>query len=136
MKFSDELKIKAFALDKNYNLESQKVDLTKLCSTLNKHLTKEVKENICSGNLDLIVGLDDLYGRISNTNYILHPQRGLALMHAVFGYSIGGTTQLKNNFHENTDIIRVLTSTFEAKYQDELTKPKSVEREIQENMAN
>ena len=136
VKFSDELKIKAFALDKNYNLDSQKVDLTKLWPTLDKNLAKEVKENICSGNLDLIIGLDALYGRVSNTNYILHQERGLALMHTVFGYSIGGTTQLKNNFHENTDIIRVLTSTFEAKYQDEPTKQKSVEREIQENMAN
>ena len=123
-------------MDKNYNLDSQIVDLTKLWPTLDKNLAKEVKENICFGNLDLIIGLDALYGRVSNTNYILHPFYCLALMHTVFGYSIGGSTHLKSNFHENTDIIRVLTSTFEAKYQDEPTEQNSVEREIQENMAN
>ena len=48
VKLSDGLKIKAFALNKNYNLDPQKVDLTKLWPTLDKKLAKEVTENICS----------------------------------------------------------------------------------------
>ena len=44
VKFSDELKIKAFALYKNYNLDSQKVDLSRLWPTLDKHLAKKSKK--------------------------------------------------------------------------------------------
>ena len=58
VKFSHVLKIIVFALDKKCNLDPQKDDLTKLWPTLDKQLAKEVKENICSENMGLIVGLE------------------------------------------------------------------------------
>ena len=56
-------------------------------------MAKEVKNNIVKGRIDIIVGLDQLYGNISNTNSITHPFKRLALLSTIFGYSLGGSTE-------------------------------------------
>ena len=61
--------------------------------TLDKQLAKEIKNNIVKGRIDIIVGLDQLYGKISNTNTIKHPYKRLALLSTIFGYSLGGSTE-------------------------------------------
>ena len=67
IKLSDEVKIKTFALTSNITLEPQKADLLNLWSTLDKNMAKEVKKNVVSGQVGVIIGVDQLYGKISNT---------------------------------------------------------------------
>ena len=134
LKFSDEIRLRTFALESNITLDPQKVDLKQLWPTLDKNLAKEVKKNITSGQIDVIIGVDQLYGKVSNTKIIPHPKRRLALMHTIFGYSLGGSTEEIGCTSRKEDAIQLMTSTFETKYNSEPTNQESAEREIQENM--
>ena len=134
VRLSDDIKIKTFALAQDYVINQQKIDLLKLWPTLDETLAKEVKENLATGGIDMIIGLDHLYGKISNTRHILHPDKRLALMHTHFGYSIGGSIASRHDSSNEQEAIQILTSAF--KIEKEPTKQRDAEREIQENMAN
>ena len=127
-----DIKIKTFAIAQDYNIDQQKFDLLKIWPTLDKTLAKEVKENTTAGGIDMIIGLDHLYGTISNTRHILHPEKKLALMHTVFGFSIGGTTASRDDSSSEQEAIQILNSSFQV--EKEPTKHNDTEREIQENM--
>ena len=89
--FHDDVTLDAYVLDSNLVLDSKKnVNVGKLWPTLDKKLAKEVKDNIVKGRIDIVVGIDQLYGKISNTNSIRHPHKRMALLSTVFGYSLGG----------------------------------------------
>ena len=50
-------------------LDSEKnINVGILWPTLDKKLAKEAKNNIVKGRVDIIVGIDQLYGKISNIN--------------------------------------------------------------------
>lgn len=69
---SDEVVIKAFVLDDDYKLEPNKINLAKSWPAINDELAKEVQLNMLSGQIDLIIGVDQLYNKISNSNIITH----------------------------------------------------------------
>ena len=60
VRLSDDIKIKTFALAQDYVINQQKIDLLKLWPTLDETLAKEVKENLATGGIDMIIGLDPL----------------------------------------------------------------------------
>ena len=67
--FHDGVYLDAYILDSNLVLQSEKeINVGLLWPTLDKQLAKEIKNNIVKGRIDIIVGLDQLYGKISNTN--------------------------------------------------------------------
>ena len=134
VRLSDDIKIKTFALPQDYVINQEKIDLLKLWPTLDDTLAKEVKENLATGGIDMIIGLDHLYGKISNTRHILHPEKRLALMHTHFGYSIGGNIASRHDSSNQQEAIQILTSAFQT--EKEPTKQLDAEREIQENIAN
>ena len=127
-----DIKIKTFAIAQDYNIDQQKFDLLKIWPTLDETLANEVKENITAGGIDMIIGLDHLYGTISNTRHILHPEKKLALIHTAFGFSIRGTTASRDDSSSEQEAIQILTSSFQV--EKEPTKHNDTEREIQENM--
>merc|ERR1712015_130781 len=61
IKLTKEVSIKTFALDTNIKLDKQKIDVRKLWPSLDGQLAKEVKRNITSRYIDVIVGMDQLY---------------------------------------------------------------------------
>ena len=63
------------------------------CGLLWINNCQKKKNYIVKGRIDIIVGLDQLYGKISNTNTIEHPYKRLALLSTIFGYSLGGSTE-------------------------------------------
>ena len=75
VRLSDDIKIKTFALAQDYVINQQKIDLLKLWPTLDETLGKEFKEDFAAGGIDMIIRLDHLYGKISNTRHILHPDK-------------------------------------------------------------
>ena len=83
---------------------STKIDLLKLWPTLDGTLAKEVIENFATGGIDMIIGLDHWYGRVSSTQYILYPDKRLTLMHTNFGYSIGGSTASRHGCNDQAAI--------------------------------
>ena len=76
----------------------------------------------------MIIGLDHLYGRVSNTRHILHPDKRLALMHSHFVYSIEGSIASRHDSSNDQEAIQILTSAFKIK--KEPTKQQYAEREI------
>ena len=108
--------------------------MLKLWPTLDDTLDKEVKDNLATGGIAMIIGLDHLYGRVSNTRYIFHPDKRLPLVHTNFEYSIGGSIASRHDSSNDQEAIQILTSAF--KIEKEPTKQQDAEREIQENMAN
>ena len=62
----NDVSIKAFVLESNINLEPQAIDLKVVWPSLDKELAKEVKRNLIGGQIDAIIGLDELYGKITN----------------------------------------------------------------------
>ena len=136
--------IKAFVLESNLNLEPQVINLNEVWPSLDKQLAKEIKQNVTGGQIDIIIGLDELYGKITNTTIIQHPYRRLILMKTIFGFSLGGSTQEKEN-PEHTNDICALMSKFEATYEKdeptvqlyEVSEPnQQPEVKIQKNMDN
>ena len=51
------------------------------------------------------------------------------------GYSIGGSTASRQDSISDQAIVRIFTSTFDTKYENEPRKQRYAEQEIQENMA-
>ena len=51
---------------------------------------------------------------LKNTKTITHPERRLALMSTIFGYSIGGSTQKKLEFTEEPRNLTMMASTFDS----------------------
>ena len=67
----DKVTLDAYVLDSNLMLDSKKnINVAKLWPTLDKKLAKEVKANIVKGKIDIVIGIDQLYGKISNTKII------------------------------------------------------------------
>ena len=87
--------------------------------TLHDTLEKEVKESFATGEIDMIIdmiiGVNHLYGRVSNSRYILHPDKRLVLMHTNFGYSNGGSIASRHESSNDQEVIQILTSTFKFK---------------------
>ena len=78
-------------------------------------IAKEMKRNLTGCQIDVIIGLDELYGKIRNTTLIQHPYRRLILMKAIFGSSLDGPTLEKSLEHTND--ICALMSKLEASYE-------------------
>ena len=93
--FHDGVYLDAYVLDSNLVLDSDKnINVGSLWPNLDKQLAKEVKNNIVKGRVDIIVGIDQLYGKISNTNSNRHPYKRIALLSTIFGYSLGGLQKI------------------------------------------
>ena len=108
--------IKAFVLESNINLEPQVIDLKVVWPSLDKELAKEVKRNLTGGQIDVIIGLDELYGKITDGTITQHPHRRLILMKTIFGYSLGGSSLEKENTDHITDICGLM-SKFDVSYE-------------------
>ena len=67
--------IHAYVLNSNLTLAPAKINLTKVWPTLDRKLAKAVKDNITEGKIDIVIGVDQLYGKISNTKTIPHPEK-------------------------------------------------------------
>ena len=91
VRLSDDITIKTFVLAQDYVMKQQKIDLLTLWPTLDETLAKEVKENLATGGIDMIIGLDHLYGKISNIRHIIHPDKRLALLHTHLDILLEGT---------------------------------------------
>ena len=77
VRLSDDIKIKTFALPQDYVINQEKIDLLKLWPTLDDTLAKEVKENLATGGIDMIIGLDHLYGRFRTLGTFYIQKNGL-----------------------------------------------------------
>jgi len=110
---SEAVSINAFVLESNLVLsdDMQRINLKDEWPNLDKQLNAEVKKNLTGGKMDVVVGIDSLYGVVSNTKLISHQTKRLALLHTIFGYSIGGSTLDKFDSKNFEDNINMLTST-------------------------
>ena len=59
----NDVSIKAFVLETNLNLEPQAINLNVVWPSLDKELAKEIKRNLTGGQIDIVIGLDELYGK-------------------------------------------------------------------------
>ena len=66
----DNVKVQAFVLDSNLMLEPAKINLAKWWPALDKNLAREVKKNVIGGKIDIVIGVDQLYGK--NIQYQNH----------------------------------------------------------------
>ena len=106
-----------------------------------KKLAKEVKRNFIGGQIDVIIGLDELYGKITDGTIVQHPHRRLILMKTIFGYSLDESSLEKENTKYTTDICGLM-SKFDVTYEKseptlqlEITEPnQQSEIKIQQNM--
>ena len=108
--------IKAFVLESNLNLEPQAIDLNVVWPSLDKELAKEIKRNLTGCQIDVIIGLDELYSKIEDSTIIQHPHRRLILMKTIFGFSLGGSS-LETENTEYTNDICGLMSKFKVTYE-------------------
>ena len=135
--------MKAFMLESNLNLEPQAVNLNEVWPSLDKKLAKEIKRNLTGGQIDIMIGLHELYGKITDTTIIQHPYRRLILIKNIFCFSLGGSTLEKENPGHANDIC-ALMSKFEATYEKdeptlqlEVSEPnQQPEVKIQKSMDN
>ena len=72
--------VHAYVIDSDLTLEKRKVNLSKIWPTLETNLAKNIRKNIIDGRIDMVIGVDQIYSKISNTKTIPHPEKGLALL--------------------------------------------------------
>ena len=126
--------VHAYVLDSDLTLEPRKVNLSKIWPTLDIKLAKSVRKNIVDGRIDMVIGVDQLYGKISNTKTIPHPEKGLALLSTIFGYSIGGSMSNKfENVATESPNLHVLTTSYQSTEPTQLGHTET-EHDIQEMM--
>ena len=51
------------------------------------------------GKIDVVIGIDQLYTKVSSAKTISHPIKGLVLLDSIFGWSLGGSTLKKEEPH-------------------------------------
>ena len=125
--------IKAFALEADNKLEPHKLNLTKLWPALDKELTKDIKANMASGQIDLIKGEDIIYNKVSNNKMITHPKPRRGLTRYMFEFSaLISTEQISYSSldnHERCKLTAIVDTSLENEQMD------STSLEIHENMA-
>ena len=65
--FNESLSVNAFVLNSNISLEAPKVNIHELWPELDPEISKQVRHNLAGGNVDVIIGLNEIYGRFCNT---------------------------------------------------------------------
>ena len=128
-------------LESNLNLEPQAINLNVVWPSLDKELAKEIKRNLTGGQIDVIIGLDQLYGKIKDSTIIQHPHRRLILMKTIFGYSLSRSNLEKENTEYINDICGLMSKLdvtyekIEPTLQLEVTEPNQrSEMKIQKRM--
>ena len=130
-------------LESNLNLEPLAINQNAVGPSLDKELAKEIERYLTGGQIDVIIGLDELYGKITDSTIIQHPHRRLILMKTIFGFSLGGSSLEKDNTEYTTDICGLM-SKFEVTYEKmeprlqlEVSEPNQLsEMKIQKSMDN
>lgn len=85
-----------------------------------RQLAIQVKQNRIGGQIAVIIGLDELYGKKRSTKNIQDPTQRLIHMNTIFWFSLGGSVEGKENSGHNND-ISTLMAKLEATY--EINKP-------------
>ena len=140
IEIAKDVKVDIFVVDTKLKLEPQDLDLKTIWPSLDTKLRKEVDDNMKSGDIDVVIGVDLLYRKISNTKTILHPTKGLVLLNTIFGYSIGGSTLEKEDVLSsspppNDMQMQIFTSTVKPTEPTIIRdEPDSTEEEIQAAM--
>ena len=69
-----------------------------------------MKANIVKGKIDIVIGIDQLYGKISNTKIISHPHKRMALLSVICGHFLGGSTQEKDDFDGGSNLSMLVSN--------------------------
>ena len=84
-----------------------------------------------SGGIDIVVGMDQLYQKIPNTNIIKHPNISLILLNTIWGYSLGGAVEDKNGAEKLDKTLLLANFTTNTSTEPTFTE---MEATIQQNM--
>ena len=84
-----------FVVDAHVTIDKPCIDLDDLWPNLDDKLKLQAIENMIDRQVDVIIGPDPLYRKITDTKSIPHPDRGLALLNTKFGWSLGGSPEKK-----------------------------------------
>ena len=84
-----------FVVDTHVTIDKPCIDLDDLWPNLDDKLKLQAIENMIDRQVDVIIGPDPLYRKITDTKSIPHPDRGLALLNTKFGWSLGGSPEKK-----------------------------------------
>ena len=84
-----------------------------------------------SGGIDIVVGMDQLYQKVSITNIIKHPNLSLILLNTIWGYSLGGAVEDKNGAEKLNKTLLLANFTTNTSTEPTFTE---MEATIQQNM--
>ena len=99
-----------------------------------------IEHNMCHGNLDCILGIDQLYSKVIKVNKtIQHPTKGLAIKETIFGPSIGGSTEHRADDVDQTINLKIFATSMEENENEPTIicegNENCTEKEIQLNIA-
>ena len=116
------IQLKAFVVDTKIKLDTPELDIPSLWPALEPNVRKEAEHNLLSGGIDIVVGMDQSYQKVSNTTIIKHPNLSLILLNTIWGYSLGGAVEDKNGAGHKTLLLANYTTR-------EFTEPTFTEME-------
>ena len=61
-----------------------------------KRSLKEVTQNLIEGQIDMIIEIDQLYQMVTDSKSTSNPTKGVGLLNTLFGWTLGGTLQNKD----------------------------------------
>ena len=90
--------MEAFIVKSLITLNETKISLKKVWPGLEKNLYIDAKKNMTHEKLDILVGMDNLYTKLSHAKIVSHPTLGLVLKNTAFGWSLIGSLSPKLDF--------------------------------------
>ena len=94
---SDSISLDIFVIDTNLKLDQQQIEVRKTWPSLDPNLLKQATKNMIHGKIDVVIGIYQLYTKVSSAKTISHPIKGLVLLDNIFGWSPGGSTLKRKN---------------------------------------
>ena len=97
-------------IDVNLMVESPKIELQKVWPSLEDKLRTEVESNLVCGTVDMIIGIDTLYSKAKYNSAFNHPELGLQMASTLFGNTLGGILDTREDNIDHPIKLRALTT--------------------------
>lgn len=105
--------IDCFVVDANLILDTPSFNLKQIWPNLDNNLERDINNNIACGDIDVIVGMDQLYTKVYKHNEIKHATLGLRIVDTIFGHTIGGNTTTRSHGVEEPIEIQAYATTID-----------------------
>ena len=91
----NDVEFQFLVVDVGFTIDNASTNLDDIWPNLDTVTKTEVTANFVAGSVNVIIGIDQLYAKVTKNAAIAHGSKGLIILNTIFGTSLGGSNQMK-----------------------------------------